>query len=359
MPRRRKNAKVEEPKIVEILDLPDPEKEEEVEEEYDINEGPEFEYEDEEEGVEEDEEIEEGVEEEGVEEGVEEEDEEEEEGVEEEDEIEEDEEIEEGVEEEDEEEEEGVEEEDEEEEEDEIEEGVEEGEEGVEEEGVEEGVEEGEEGVEEGVEEGEEGFEEEKEKHPLFRSKIIRNILKNLNLKDQCVLSQVNNTFFKATREKEPEKIILKNGGYKYITEDGTVLKVTDDGYFSEIRLGDLEFTFGKPIQCGGITVYSEVWITESRNDIDQKREHLWKFANTPLESLRQTTDERLKNLLYRAERDIGKNYPWYVRNIPNTMEAMLELHQEIVNLTAVLPQLQENEEEVKQNIEGNINSGE
>ena len=200
-----------------------------------------------------------------------------------------------------------------------------------EEEGAEE--EEDEEGAEEEVEEEEEEEGVEEETNPLLNDRIIRNILKHLDLRDLCSLSQVNKAFFRKTRTKEPGKVILKRGGFKYITDDGAVLKVTDDGYFIEIRFGDLEFSFSKPIKCGNSTIYSEVWITEGRDDIEKKKEHLWKFPDVPRESLRQTTDTRLKYLYLRSERFIGKSYPWFVLNKPKTLLAMLELHSKIVDL--------------------------
>lgn len=167
----------------------------------------------------------------------------------------------------------------------------------------------------------------------LANEKFALDVLRYLDIRDVANMSQTCQRMYDLTRKKKYKKIVLIDGGFKYRPNKDCVFRVTDKGYFIEIRLNDLEFSFSKPIRCGNTVIYSEVWITECRNDVENKQEHLWKFPNLPRESLRETTDERLGRLLATSERNIGKSYPWYILHKQKTLAAMLELYSKITAL--------------------------
>lgn len=167
----------------------------------------------------------------------------------------------------------------------------------------------------------------------LNNEKVALDILRYLDVKNVANVSQTCQKMYEMARKKKYEKIVLVDGGFKYRPKKDCVLRVTDKGYFVEIRLDDLEFSFNKPIRCGKTVIYSEVWITECRNDVENKKEHLWKFPDLPRESLRETTDERLGRLLIASERNIGKSYPWYILHKQKTLAGMLELYSRVLSL--------------------------
>ncbi len=205
---------------------------------------------------------------------------------------------------------------------------------------------------EESLEDAEKDEEDEKEKHIVDKDeeekhieesladepsspteKVILDVLRLLDVKETAVMSLICKKLYALTHKKELQKVILVDDGFKYLPSPDCVLKVTNGGCFVEIRLGSLEFVFTKPIRCEHVTIYSEVWLTEARNDVDLRTEYLWKFPDLPWQSLRNASDERLVQLLKNSEHHIGKSYPWFVTQKPNTLTAMRELHAKVEEL--------------------------
>nr|QBK91720.1 MAG: hypothetical protein LCPAC304_00460 [Pithovirus LCPAC304] len=168
---------------------------------------------------------------------------------------------------------------------------------------------------------------------PSPNEKVILDVLRLLDVKETAVMSLICKKLYVLTHKKELQKVILVDDGFKYLPSPDCVLKVTNGGCFVEIRLGSLEFVFTKPIRCEHVTIYSEVWLTEARNDVDLRTEYLWKFPDLPWQSLRNASDERLVQLLKNSEHHIGKSYPWFVTQKPNTLTAMKELHAKVEEL--------------------------
>lgn len=176
----------------------------------------------------------------------------------------------------------------------------------------------------------------------LIGEEISKYLYRYLEVSQAVSLASTCKKMLEFAKKKEIGKITLIEDGYKYLINESSLIKVTESGCFIEIRVEDLEFMFQKPIRCDNIIIYSEVWITEHRNDLERRKEHLWRFPNVPRETLRNSQDQKLHNMLYRAQYHIGKRYPWFVKSKPSSLNAMMELYLKINDLIKPIKMEQE-----------------
>jgi hypothetical protein len=175
---------------------------------------------------------------------------------------------------------------------------------------------------------------------------FIDHVFPHLSLTDTVKASLVSKRFYQYAVADAKGKFILKKDGYKWNPKDDVTIRV-HQGMSVDICLAGgekeetssfvpLKFTFTGPVHCGPIFVYSEVFIEESKKDIDNAKEYLWVFGSPPPDAIRKTCDMRLFNIFKKQENEVRKTYWWYTLSPPYTPKSAQELVEKILKCSKV-----------------------